>query len=368
MRRHIVLFGIITALALTSLGCGRKESNVIARVNRQPITREQLFDALEKADNGEAGRHALDSLIVRQLIRQEAQKRDLSVSREELDKRLEALKDYILAATGKNFATWLEETGQTEEDLSSRISVQILTAKLAFTDDEKQAYFEENRKRLESLPHNNESVIYRRIVVDSKDEAEAVRAELLDSAVEGKVSSEKFIEVAAQSTIDPVERQRGGMAGWLVQGKSGDQELEDVLFALEPGVLSESLPVKIPDAEPAEGVEQEPQEPRFYRVLLVEKQIPQPSELTLEQNADVIEEWMLNDPRFQLQLQEFFSNLRAKADVEILASRYEAVGKTYLEGREARERRLSETENLVPVMPQPTDAVPALEANEAAGE
>ncbi len=207
-------------------------------------------------------------------------------------------------------------------------------------------------------------MIYREIVLPSQEEAEAVHKELLAQASEGKVAGNTFAQVAEERTLDPVERRRGGMAGWIVKGKSDDPQLEAALFALAPGEISDPLPVERPStgAEDAESGEQ--QAPQFYRIVMVEKHIA-PGEMTLERNADVIEEWMLGDPRYQLQLQEFFSNLRAKADIEVLSPRYKALEEAYRERREARERRLSETEGLIPTIPQLPEEVPSPGAEEA---
>jgi parvulin-like peptidyl-prolyl isomerase len=353
MRNRAPLFGLISLLIIPacSAGCGREKDDVIVRVNQQPITQRQLWQALEQSDNGELGRRTLDSLIVRQLVRQEARKRDLTVSREELETRLEGLGDWVLAATGQDFNTWLEQTGQTEEDLASRISAQILLAKLVLPQEEQEKFFEANRERLETLPHNNESVIYRQIIVASQQEAEAVFEELQAQADIGKVSGEVFAKVAEERTLDPVQQQRGGMAGWLIKGTSGDSTLEEALFGLEPGVVGEPIPIPPPPSE--EGEEEPPDRPQFYRVVMAEKKFA-PRDVTLAGNADVVEEWMLNDPQYQLRLQEFLVNLRAKAEIEILTPRYRALDEVYREGREARERRLSqEREPVMPAVPMP---------------
>ncbi len=352
MRKFIALLVVILIGALLS-GCGGKKSETLAIVNGQPITKSQLFEALEQADNGDAGRRTLDSLIVRQLIRQEAQKRGIKVDEEDLKMRLDGLKDYVLAATGKDFKTWLEETGQTEEELSSRISTQVLTAKLVLTEEERKKYFEENKKRLEELPHNNESAIYREIILPSKDEAEAVRKELQATAAEGKVTSAKFAEIAESRSLNPVEKQRGGMAGWAVKGKTGDPELDKTLFALSPGQVSEPLPMTPPAAPGAKTPAT--QQPQFWRLVFVEKRIT-PGAITLARNADVIEEWMMNDPRYQMQLSEFFTNLRAKATIKIESPRYKSLAEAYEQGREARERKLSQpgaTQTLPGAAPRP---------------
>ena len=412
MRRCAPLLGIAIILLAFCVGCGGKESDVVATVNNQPISSSQFCQALEQAEDidarrveteklmvlqviydellrrgltvsqedamdlrrrvdmyfgsafpgpgtaGTLGARTLDSLVVRQLVRQEADKRGVSVSREDLDLRLEGIKDYVLAATGKSFEVWLADTGQSEEDLTSRVSTEILRGKLVFTDEDREAYFEENKPRLGGLPHNNESVIYREIILQSKEEAEAVREELLADVSGDTVTGEKFGEVASRKTLDPLERSRGGMAGWAVKGNTDDLELEKVLFEIAPGAVSEPLLIELPAPEEQEGEAPAAPRPQFYRLVMVEKRIT-PGELTLERNVDVIEEWMLGDPRYQSQLQEFFTNLRAKAEIVIINPRYNALEEVYRAGREARERRMSQTEGLAPITPQPGGGAPS---------
>ncbi|MCJ7752845.1 MAG: peptidylprolyl isomerase [Armatimonadetes bacterium] len=409
MRRCALLLGIAIVLLAFCVGCGSTESDVVATVNNQPISRSQLCQALEQAEDidarrveteklmvlqliyeelsrrgltvsqqdamglrrrvdtyfggvfpasgtgGTLGVRTLDALVVRQLVRQEADKRGVSVSREDLDARLEGIKDYVLAATGKSFDAWLADTGQSEEDMTSRLSTEILKGRLVFTDEERKAYFEANKRRLETLPHNNESVIYREIILSSKEEAEAVRKELLAGGSGDTVTGEKFGEVAAEKTLDPLGRTRGGMAGWVVKGNTDDPRVEKALFEIAPGVVSEPLLIELPAPEEQEGAAAAPR-PQFYRLVMIEKHIT-PGELTLEGNLDAIEEWMMGDPRYQPQLQEFFTNLRAKADIVVLSPRYKVLGDAYREGREARARRMSQTEELRPILPEPTGEV-----------
>jgi len=368
MRRSALLLGVITTLAIIIGGCGRRQDDVIARVDNRPITRTQLRAALEKENYGDAARRMLDSLIVRDLIREEAKKRDIEASKEELDRRVEALKDYVLAMTGKDFATWLADTGQTEDDIKAETSVKVLLAKLVLSETDKKQYFEDNKQRLMDLPHNNESVIYREIVVGSQQEAEAVRKELLAQAAEGKVSDDAFAKIAEERTLDPNGRRRGGMAGWMIKGKSVgiDAKTEEVLFKLQPGEVSEPLAVS-PSAPPQEkGKEQTPpaQEPDLYRVVMVGKHM-MPGPLTLDRNEDIVEEWMLSEPRYQAQLQEFLTNLRAKADIQVTDPRYRSLQDAYRQGREARDKRTAQPGAVIPG-PQPGARMPAGRVNRAA--
>lgn len=355
-----VLVSVCAALAcLLGAGCGREKADTVAIVNQTPITQSDLCEAMEQAENGELARQMLDSLITRQLIREEAQKREVELSREEVVARLDALKDYILAGTGKDFEAWLADTGQTEEDMLSKLSDQMLTARLVLTEEAVKKYFEANKKRLEELPHNSEAVIFREIVVASEEEAQAVRNELLAGSADGKITGEKFAAVAGERTLDHVGRRRGGMAGWVVKGKSSNPEVEKVLFELEAGEVSEPI-----QEQPRAGSEGEaPEAQPYWYVLMVEKHLPG-GELTLERNRDFIEEWMLGEPRYQIELSQFINNLKAKADIQVVSARYRALDEAYREGREARQRRLAEPAEVAPIVPALPEGVepPAAEA------
>jgi len=342
MRRYAPAIGTAILILLAAAGCGRGKEDVVARVNNRPITQRELWRALETERDGQAGRTTLDRLIVQELIRQDAKERGIEVTRDELARRIDALKDYRLAYSGKDFDAWLKETGQTEQDIAGRISLQMLTAKLVLSDDDRMKYFEARQADLAELPHNNESVIFRHIVVATKDEADAVQREL--SA--GKGTAAEFAKLAETRSLDPVTRARGGMVGWMIEGKSEDPELDKVLFSLKEGETSEPIPVNLPEVpeiegqEKPEGAEPAPELPQWWQIVRIERHIP-PHEIAYEDNEDVIEEWMLGEAQYQMQLQEFWNSLRAKANIEVLAPRYESLAEAYRAGREARERRMA---------------------------
>jgi hypothetical protein len=235
----------------------------------------------------------------------------------------------------------LEESGQTEEEVRERLSVQILTGKLVITDTDRKQYFEKNQDRLKDLPHNNDSVIYRQLILTTKDEADAVHKELAAKVKEGLIAGTDFAAIAKEKTLDPNGRQSGGIGGWVVKGKGMDKPLEETLFKLKPGQLSDVMEV-VPPTAPGEKLPEGMAQPRFYRIVMVEKRIT-PGALTIENNADIIEEWMMSDPQYQQQFGEFITNLRAKADIQIVSPRYKALGEAYKRGREQREQRLQES-------------------------
>ncbi|MFQ6019862.1 MAG: peptidylprolyl isomerase, partial [Dehalococcoidia bacterium] len=71
------------------------------------------------------------------------------------------------------------------------------------------------------------------IQVATEEEAQQVLARLQDG--------EKFAALARELSIDPQSKDEGGDRGWLAKG-AADRALEETLFALEPGVISDPFP------------------------------------------------------------------------------------------------------------------------------
>lgn len=343
---------VALGLAVIIAGCGKKKGGsstasgaVVAQVNGKPITNGDLVKILKEQDARNGGR-VLDYLIVRQLVRQEAEKRGVKVTQEEIKARLTSMQDDVLATSGKTIEQWIADSGQNDAEVQDNISYQLLEAKLVLTDADKKKFFEENKKLLEqSLPRNSESVIYRRIIVATKPEAEALRAQFT-----AKDSKADFAKLAAEKSLDPMTRTRGGMAGWAVKGKLDppDPALEQALFSLKPGEVSQPLPFK---TQVPEGVTMTP--PERWQIVKVDKRIA-PHAVTMEDNAYAIEEMMMQDPRFQPQMQQFLMNLQMKANIQIEDPTYKPLGDMYEQARKQREQM----QQSAPQMPGAGGAAP----------
>ena len=118
---------------------------IVASINGVPITRFEVIKLLER----QGGEQALDNLITRRLILQEAKNKGLSMSQPEIDEKLSQLNTY-LEGQGTNLEAALEFQKQTKEELISDITVQglvekILQEDLTVSDEEINSYFKENR-------------------------------------------------------------------------------------------------------------------------------------------------------------------------------------------------------------------------------
>jgi foldase protein PrsA len=123
---------------------------VAATVNGQPISRIAVIRELER----QGGKQALDSLVTKSLITQEAQKKNISVSQKEVDDELKKI-DANLAKQGQKLDQVLTLQGMTKAQLVDQIRLQKMIEKMigkvSVTDKEIADYIESNK---ESLPQD----------------------------------------------------------------------------------------------------------------------------------------------------------------------------------------------------------------------
>lgn len=102
---------------------------VVAIVNGKPITRIEVIQQLEK----QGGKKALDQLITKDLIFQEADKQSVKIGSKEIDDQMKKI-DENLAKQGQNLDTALAAQGMTRVDLEDQIRIQKIVEKI-FTKD-----------------------------------------------------------------------------------------------------------------------------------------------------------------------------------------------------------------------------------------
>ncbi len=145
------IFIPLIIIVLITLGFAFKGLFVAALVNGQPISRLTLIAELEK----QGGKQALTSLVNQTLILQEANKKNIEVSREEIDKSEKEIEN-SLKKQGQNLDTALAMQGMTRQDFLMQLKLRNLVEKLLadqikVTDKEVAEYIEKNK---ESLPTN----------------------------------------------------------------------------------------------------------------------------------------------------------------------------------------------------------------------
>ena len=118
---------------------------VVAIVNNKPVFRYSVIYELEK----QSGKDALDNLITKNLITQEAAKQNVQVTKQEIDAEVKKLDDN-LKQSEQDLKTILEQQKMTQADLEEQIALQkklekLLADKVVVTEAEVDAYIEENK-------------------------------------------------------------------------------------------------------------------------------------------------------------------------------------------------------------------------------
>jgi len=148
---------LLIILAVIVLGVGLyhfRSQFVVAIVNGRPISRLALIKEMEK----QVGKQALNSLVTKTLILQEAKKQQVTITDEEIDQEIQKLEDNF-TAQGQDFNQWLDLQGINRQDLSEQIKLQKIVETIAgkdieITDQEVNDYLERNK---DSLPQDLDS-------------------------------------------------------------------------------------------------------------------------------------------------------------------------------------------------------------------
>lgn len=136
---------VLVVLILAGLAWLTKSWWLAATVNNKPIWRVQVVKQLEK----QGGAGALDELVTREIILQEASKNNIVVTEDDINTEIDGFKKN-LEDNGMSLETALSQQGMTEEELRTNIKFQkiiekLLSDKVTVTDDEAMEYYDTNK-------------------------------------------------------------------------------------------------------------------------------------------------------------------------------------------------------------------------------
>jgi len=216
-------------------------SEVVARVNGEPITRRLLASQaalaaatpLDEEEGAPAARAAaleteqLRNLIILALACQEALRLGYAPSGEELDQALAAYKDDF--AEPEQVYQVLDQYGSTEEDLKQQLRRNMalkrwqaseFLSEIKVGEDEARAFYQAH---LDQLRHGERLRLSQILVGVSLLAAPAVKDQArgrAEAALRRLAAGEDFGAVAAEVNADPEAAENRGDLGWFARGQS----------------------------------------------------------------------------------------------------------------------------------------------------
>jgi parvulin-like peptidyl-prolyl isomerase len=196
--------------------------SLVARVNGEPVTRAELERMLanplerqelreelgaEATEGKDLDRLALRKLIDRRLILQEARRRNLTVTEQELDQAITALRRRFQDL--KSLGVWMKEQGLDDQSLVETLRAEMLAARVRVelvegvrvSEQEVQQYYETHKEDIKT-----EEVWIQVIVVKDQETAKEV--------LKGLQKGEDFGRLARKWSVG-LRAAEGGDTGWV---------------------------------------------------------------------------------------------------------------------------------------------------------
>ncbi len=227
-KKTLGILAVLVVVAIAVFIFLSTKSDVVAKVGKESITKDDLYTYFVE-QNGEA---ALDSLITKNIIEQEAEKQKVKISDKEIDEELKKTVDSV--GGEEAYQSALETNGISEDDLKDNIKTnlqieKLLESKIKISDEEMKTFFDENKAEFAK----EEQVKASHILVADEKTANEVKKKLDEGG--------DFAELAKEYSTDTGTAQNGGDLGFFGKGAMV-KAFEDKAFSMKVGEIS--APVK----------------------------------------------------------------------------------------------------------------------------
>lgn len=189
---NLITVGILVIKSKNSIGSSRE---TVATIGKHKVTKLEWYDQLE----AEYGKEILEKLIDEKVILQLAEKYNVHISADYLDKEFTMLKALYHVNNDGEFS----ESDWKEQLRLSMLLEELLTLDVIISDEELQRYYEKNINKYRIKPAFNIS----QIVVATEEEAERINKELQNGA--------SFSTLAMEVSLDEFTANEGGELGFI---------------------------------------------------------------------------------------------------------------------------------------------------------
>ena len=186
----IIAIVVIAIIALCALAYRYKRLVIAATVNGSTISRLTVIKELEKV----SGKNVLNALIEQKLITDEALKKNITVSQEEIDAEIAKIETQ-LTAQGTTLDQALITEGMLKADLIKQITTQkklekMLADKLAVADEEITQYIKDNAIE---IPAGKESEYQTQVKELLRQQKLSLEASTLVTSLKSAANIKRFV-------------------------------------------------------------------------------------------------------------------------------------------------------------------------------
>ncbi len=294
----LIVLVVVAAAVLGRSGASSAESEIVARVNGEPVTRDDvrrlLADPLARrqlqqelgvhdADSTGLERLAVRKLIIRHLVLQEAGRRKVKVTQDDLSQATTALRGRFKDL--KALGAWMQARHLDDVSLQGLLGTDLLMTRVLaalvegvrLPDGQVEEYYAAHQDELQAA----EAIRLRIIAVKDKAAADEIAAALK--------KGEEFERLARERSL--VRPEQGGDLGWVSPAQLMPA-LRDAVTTLKAGEASPPLTlgdrvllVRVEERRPAHQMSLAEARPGIERRLLAPKE------------QEVVQAWLKDQER-----------------------------------------------------------------------
>ncbi len=188
-------------------------------------------------------KRVLDSLIAREILKQQAAKEGIKASPAEVDTQMANIEK---SASPERFKASLKQMNMSEATFKDYLATELtirklidhdLAAKVAVTPQEEKAFYDSNPKLFNQPEMVRASHILIKVAKNASPKEKAAALAKIKAIRKRIVNGADFATVAKQVSQDPGTKDKGGDLNFFAKGQMVP-EFDKVAFSLQPGQLS----------------------------------------------------------------------------------------------------------------------------------